>query len=140
MTAPLADGHRALIYLMVMMSAADGDMSDNELAEMNRLVTSLPVFEGLSADQLPTIASDCVDMLSQDDGLTEILSLITAHLPVHLRETAYTLACDIAAADGLVVEEEARLLDLLRDALRLDGLVCAALERASRARHLRLEA
>jgi tellurite resistance protein len=52
-----------------------------------------------------------------------------------LRETAYTVACDVAAADGSLAEEEANLLELLRGRLSIDRLVAAAIERATYARH-----
>jgi tellurite resistance protein len=56
-------------------------------------------------------------------------------LPQPLRETAYAVACDVAAADGTLAEEEANLLELLRRRLRVDRLVAAAIERATYARH-----
>jgi tellurite resistance protein len=56
-------------------------------------------------------------------------------LPEKLRETAYAMACDVAAADGTVMPEEARLLAILRDRLKIDRLAGAAIERGARARH-----
>ena len=41
----------------------------------------------------------CADLLDDEEGLDKALSLIEAALPAKLRETAYALACDIAAAD-----------------------------------------
>jgi len=56
-------------------------------------------------------------------------------LPEKLRETAYALACDVAAADGKVTQEEARILQMVRDHLQIGRLPAAAIERGSRARH-----
>ena len=39
-------------------------------------------------------------LLTQEDGLDVALDQIGAALPAPLRETAYALACDVAAADG----------------------------------------
>ncbi len=50
-----------------------------------------------------------------------------------MRETAYAVACDIAAADGKVSEEETRLLEMIRDGLEIDRLVAVAIERGARA-------
>jgi len=55
--------------------------------------------------------------------------------PDRLHETAYALAVEIAAADLDVKPEELRFLQMLRDALELDSLTCAAIERGARARH-----
>ena len=52
-----------------------------------------------------------------------------------LRETAYLLACDVAAADGDATEEELVFLQQLRIALEIDRLVAGAIERAARARY-----
>jgi hypothetical protein len=52
-----------------------------------------------------------------------------------LRETAYALACEVAAADGALAIEELNLLDILRRGLNVDRLVAVAIERATYARH-----
>ncbi|MCP4329218.1 MAG: tellurite resistance TerB family protein [Alphaproteobacteria bacterium] len=127
--------HDALIYTMVMVSAADRNMSDAELQAIGRVVNHLPVFRDFDADTLPLVAQDCAKLLSRDDGLDRTLDTILVSLPEHLRETAYAIACDVAAADGRVVNEEVRLLQLLRDKLEVDRLIAAAIERGARARH-----
>ena len=60
---------------------------------------------------------------------------VVSGLPAKLAETAYALACDVAAADGQVKQEESRLLEMLRYRLDLDRLAAAAIERAARARY-----
>jgi tellurite resistance protein len=51
-----------------------------------------------------------------------------------LRETAYALAVEIAAADRRIEPEEMRLLEMIRHQLGVDRLVAAAIERSARAR------
>ena len=126
--------HAALIYTMVLVSAADRNMTDSELRMMGDLITALPVFHDYSRDLLPSTAASCAELLDSDDGLEQALRLIKASLPEHLRETAYALACDIAAADGRVRPEEARMLEMIRYELGLDRLLSAAIERGARAR------
>ncbi|MBA4095319.1 MAG: hypothetical protein C0484_00935 [Rhodospirillum sp.] len=130
--------HAALIYTMVIMSAADRDMSDAELGAMTDMVGHLPVFRDYDKSMISKTSGSCVEMLKDGDGLEKILKLIRAALPERLRETAYALACDVAAADSTVTPEEARLLDLLRYELQIGKLVAAAIERGARARHLTL--
>ncbi|MFO1146710.1 MAG: tellurite resistance TerB family protein [Rhodospirillales bacterium] len=126
--------HTALIYTMVLVSAADRRMPDAELRKMGEILGTLPVFEGFDQDSLPHVAGACADLLNDDDGLDRTFGLIEAALPPKLRETAYVLACDIAAADQKVTEEEARMLEMIRDRLHIDRLVAAAIERGARAR------
>lgn len=129
------DRHAALITTMVLMSAAEGRMSDAEIDTMTRLVGSLPAFDGFDRSRIAAIGRDCVDLLQRDDGLDVALGRITEALPTPLRETAYALACDVVAADRGATQSELRLLAMLRDRLELDPLVAAAIERAARARH-----
>ena len=63
------------------------------------------------------------------------MAFIKKALPAKLHETAYALACDVAAADGNVTREEARLLEMIRHHLAIERLAAAAIERGARARH-----
>ena len=49
-------------------------------------------------------------------------------------ETAYALACDVAAVDGEATQEELRVLELMRHRLNIDRLIAAGIERGARAR------
>jgi hypothetical protein len=55
-------------------------------------------------------------------------------LAAKLCETAYVLACDVAAADQEVTEKEARMLEMIRHRLKIDRLIAAAIEHGARAR------
>jgi tellurite resistance protein len=127
--------HDALIYTMVLVSAADRDMTDNEIQTIGELVRHLPAFANYDRDQLPKAAAACADLLQGENGLDKVLDAIAGALPGRLRETAYLIACDIAAADAKVTQEEARLLELIRYRLEIGRLPAAAIERAARARH-----
>ncbi len=127
--------HTALIYTMVLVSAADGDMTDAELSVIGDITRSLPVFKDYDSEQLTQAAADCAELLSVDDGFETVLGMIAQALPERLRETAYVLACDVAAADLSTGEEELRLLEMLRNHLEIESLVTVAIERAARARH-----
>lgn len=130
----MLDAPSALIYTMVMVSAVDRDMTDPELRTIGSLVKGLPAFAGFDVKRLPKTAAACAERLGRPKGLDAVMAAITRALPKSLRETAYALACDIAAADGRVSDEEGRLLDLFRQRLGLDQLTAAAIERAARAR------
>lgn len=130
--------HAALIYTMVLVSASDREMPDDELRKIGELIRGLPVFAGFDGETLPRVAAACADILDAADGLDRTLALIEEALPPRLRETAYALACDVAAADGKVQDEEAEILALLRHRLNIERLIASAIERAARARYTRL--
>ncbi len=130
--------HTALIYVMVLMSAADSHMTDRELYTMGELVRTLPVFRDYNIDLLPQAAEACAEILGQDNGLDAVIDVVNDSLPSNLRETAYAMACDIAAVDGRLKQEEIKLLEFLRHKLDIDRLTAAAIERGSRARYATL--
>ena len=129
------DPQTALIYLMVIASAADADMRDEELRTIGDTIRMLPVFHGFDHDRLTDVTDACTELLQDPDGLDRAFVEIRAALPVHLRETAYALACDVVVADGKTSQEELRLLEITRHRLDVDRLVAAAIERGARARH-----
>ena len=126
--------HRALIYTMVIVSAADNELPEAELRIIGDIVDDLPVFRDFDQGELPEALNDCTELIGHDDGLEETLTTIKAALPAKLRETAYAIACDLVAADGEASQEELRILELIRHRLNLERLVAAAIERGARAR------
>lgn len=128
----------ALVSVMIATSAADGNMSTLELRSINTIIDMLPVFQGYDADRSQQVAALIGDLFTEEDGIDALLGLVEAALPDHLRETAYALACDVAAADGEVKMSELRMLEETRDTLRIGRLAAAAIERGARARHQRL--
>lgn len=125
----------ALLYAMITTAAVDRRITDDELSRIGSIVKELPPFVAYDQEWLVTEAQACGAVLSKQDGLAKVLDLIEAGLPEHLRETAYVLAAEVAATDLKVRVEEVRFLDMLGGRLGLDKLVCAALERAAKARH-----
>jgi tellurite resistance protein len=128
---------QALIYTMVTMSGVEGKINAVELAEIRQLVQVLPIFHDFDEHRLVTVAQEAGEILQDKEGLKAILGLVKQALPPRLRETAYALAVEVAASDLAVGKEELRCLAILRDALGLDKLVTAAIERSAIARYQR---
>lgn len=129
------DHHAALIHTMVLVAASEGRMSDPEMEVMGRQVRHLPIFRDFDPERIIEVGKDCAELLEQEDGLEVALERIAAALPGPLRETAYALAVEVAAADGRPEEAELRMLELIRHRLHVDRLVAAAIERGAQARH-----
>ena len=128
----------ALIAVMVTTSAADETLSTNELLSIDRMVDALPAFSDYDKDRLKTVSQAVFDMLEEEDGLDALLGLVKEALPDGFNETAYALACDVAAADGKVKMSELRFLEMIRHELSVGRLAAAAIERGARARHQRV--
>lgn len=125
-----------LVALMVAISASDENIRTAELLKIQASVNMLPIFGDYDIDRITTISQMVFDLFEQEDGLDALFGLIRENLPERLNETAYALACDVAAADGLLAETELRLLEEIRYELNIDRLHAAAIERGARARHL----
>jgi len=130
----MLDHHRALIYTMVIVSAADNELPEAELRIIGDIVGDLPIFRDFDQAELPRVLNDWTELIGRENGLEETLTAIKAALPAKLRETAYAIACDLVAADGEASQEELRILELIRHRLNLERLVAAAIERGARAR------
>lgn len=125
----------ALVMLMVMVSASDRAMKDEELAKIGQIVSSFPVFDGYSHDRLVATSETASLALSEDGGLDSVVKAIAEAIPERLHDTAYACGVEIAAADLSLRQEELRVLQMLRDAFGLDKLTVAALERSAMARY-----
>ena len=127
--------HEALVCAMVLMSVADGPMSNAELSKMSRMVQELPAFGDFHFNEIETVTETVAGLLTRADGLDIAFGLLREALPMRLRETAYLLACEVCAADGDASQEELRFLQDIRIGLDLDRLIAGAIERAAKARY-----
>ncbi|KEJ95447.1 Tellurite resistance protein [Pseudosulfitobacter pseudonitzschiae] len=128
----------ALVAVMIAVSASDSKMDTAELIKINSAINNLPVFADYDVDRLSTVSQVVLDLFDEEDGLDALFGLVREALPERLFETAYALACDVAASNGHLSDGELRLLEEIRYELNLDRLHAAAIERGARARHLTL--
>lgn len=127
-----------LVALMIAISASDENVRTAELVKIDSTVNNLPIFADYDADRVRDMSVLVFDLFAQEDGLDALFGMIRDALPERLIETAYALACDVAAADGSLQETELRLLEEMRHELHIDRLHAAAIERGARARHMSL--
>jgi tellurite resistance protein len=123
---------------MIAVSMSDANVRTSELLTIETFINHLPIFADFDADRIKTVSSIVIDLFSEEDGLDALFGLIRDNLPERLFETAYALACDVAAADGTIREAELRLLEEIRYELALDRLHAAAIERGARAHYATL--
>ena len=126
----------ALVAVMVAVSISDETIKTAELVSIERIVNHLPVFATYDADRIKQVSQTIFDLFEEEDGLDALFGLVRDALPERLYETAYALACDVAAADGRLQETELRFLEEIRYELNIDRLHGAAIERGARARHM----
>jgi len=124
----------ALVYAMVLVSAADRSMSDEELRRIGDIVRLLPAFADYEDSRALEDAKTCAQILEDADGLEAVIGLMREAIPASYGDLVYAVACEVAAADGSLVQEELRLLEILRHRFEVDRLIAAAIERGVAAR------
>ncbi len=128
----------ALVAVMVAISAADEDVPTSELVAIERIVNHMPIFAGYDFDRVSRVSQSVFTLFEEEDGLEALFGLIRDALPEHIFETAYALACDVAAADGTIRQTELRLLEEIRGELAIDRLHAVAIEWGAKVRHVTL--
>lgn len=135
---PFLTPQDSLVALMIAVSASDENIRTAELVKIQSAVNNLPIFADYDIDRISLMSRTVFDLFEQEDGLAAMFGMLRGSLPEALFETAYALACDVAAADGQLPETELRLLEEIRYELNIDRLHAAAIERGARARHMTL--
>jgi tellurite resistance protein len=127
-----------LIAVMIAVSVSDETIRTAELMSIERMVNHLPVFANYEIERITAVANIVYDILADEDGLDIFWDVVRQNLPERFYDTAYAMACDVAASDGTAREGELRLLEDMRYELKIDRLLAAAIEAGARARHRRL--
>lgn len=135
-SAPSMSVQDAIIYLMVMTSASDGQIVDEEIRTIGRVVRSFPLFSDADEQALVQTAEAAGQMMASEGGLVKVLDAAAATLPGHLVETAYAAVVDVVTADESLSGPEIRVMELIRNALAVSDDGASAIERAARARHM----
>jgi len=123
---PSLSSQDCLVAVMIAVSASDENIRTAELMSIQAIVNHLPIFAQYDVERIKTVAAMVLDLLSEEDGLDALFGLI--------HETAYAMACDVAAADGKLGQVELRMLQEIRHELEVDRLHGAAIEAGARAR------
>ena len=126
--------HSALVHVMVLTACADKELAEEEIRLMGEMIKTWPVFRSYDIDRLASDSENCLAYLEKEDGIDEMMEDIVSVLPARLGETAYALACDVAAADGDLTQTELEVLMIIRQSLGVSRLHAAAIEVGARAR------
>lgn len=124
----------ALVYTMVVVAVSDMDMTQEEQDHMTGLVGYLPALSSYQVERLASDIDNCMALLDQIEGLDAVIGLIAEAVPESHYDLVYAVACEVAASDGSLSQEELLLLEMFRHELNVDRLTAAAIERGVAAR------
>jgi tellurite resistance protein len=113
-----SERNAALVEIMMLAAAADGQVSQLELQALLRRVMERPEFEGTRADELNALIEGSVAKLSTARTLDTILKSLRERLPDHkTRMLGFGLAAAVAFADQRATPSELGLLKTFQAAL-----------------------
>ncbi len=140
MSEPQHPGHPvtvqdALVAVMIATCISDERHQTSELLAISQLIDHLPVFAEYPENRIREVTSFVTDLFGIEDGLTVFFQAIRDVLPSRFTDTAYALACDVAASDHRLRQIELRFLQEVRHELDIDRLTAAAIERSAGARY-----
>ncbi len=128
----------AIITLMVLTAASDGDMRDVEFRTIGRVVRSFSLFSQSDEENLVETARIAGCLMSAENGLANVFAAARQALPLHLRETAYAAMVDVVTADENLNMTELRVLEMARERLDISDEGAQAIEHSARVRHATL--
>jgi tellurite resistance protein len=105
---------RLYAEVMVLVSAADGTLAEEEARAMVESLASDPLFHDVSAERAQAFIKEAVSALSSQ-GLSERLRALAQGISTHAqRLRAFRLAMKVAQSKGTPSAAERRVLDLLQ--------------------------
>jgi hypothetical protein len=131
------DPRRFLIEAMVGAMYADGVADPREMAEVEKQISTHPMFSGLGAGPARTLVELSNDAIKFAGSANGRAPAIAKGLPARIhRLAAYGMAAEVATADDEVVTGELNFLEALRIALRISPVEAEAIVDAARADQL----
>jgi uncharacterized tellurite resistance protein B-like protein len=114
-----APPEQAYVEIMMLMTAADGDLGGDELEHFGHQLAWRAEFEALTPEQVGLFMERSLRHLGQE-GVDARLTALSAQLPLPAqRLTAFRLALEIALVDGAADQRERALLKLLQERFAL---------------------
>ncbi|MDM8569469.1 tellurite resistance TerB family protein [Thiotrichales bacterium HSG1] len=106
----------AFLAIALASSAADGDIDESESKSIFAYMLQMKMFDSIKEKQMSEMFKKLITVL-QNEGVGGLVSIAKSSLPDELRETAFSCAVDIAFADGVVDDNEKKLLNELQNVL-----------------------
>ena len=114
-TFSVVEGITGVALLMV---AADGYVSDEEVELLNASLFRMKIFKGFSAEQLQQLF-DKVSRELKQRSCDDFLQLMIHAIPSDMAMSVFAIAVDLAFADGEMCEEEQAILEFMYGLLEI---------------------
>lgn len=100
---------RAVLAMPIMVAASDGEISLPETEQIGNMCMFSPVFHAVGGKRTSELGVEIVKDIKAN-GMTQVFQRSTAALSPKLRETAMCFAIRTALADGVLEDNEKKIL------------------------------
>jgi hypothetical protein len=106
--------------ILLAASACDGHISEDEFNQLLAALFRMKLFERINEKQFNQVMNKLMGVLKKHgpDALTDGC---VETLPSDLRKAAFTNACNIVLADGILEDDEKEFINTLQDKLQLEA-------------------
>jgi hypothetical protein len=108
--------HEGFAGILLGASACDGHIADEEVQSLFTMLGRMKMYQRYTEKNWSTLMNRLLGLLKRK-GVDTLLEKATEAIPPELRATAFTNACDIVLADGVVEDDEKDFLDKLQNRL-----------------------
>lgn len=108
----------SFIGIIVSITAADGDISDEETADLISILNKSKTISKLDSNNFKK-AVDKVFRVLKVNGVEKLLELSMNGLNETLQVGLFSLACDLAYSDGYIEKAEEQVLERLKDCFKI---------------------
>lgn len=112
-----ASDDQLLVYGMMLMIGADGDVQQEELATLNSFVMTLPEFRG---KDLREVFRGAQQTLKGKKSVEDAVQALAGIESPAVKKKLYVVAADLALSSGDIDEGEEKLLDAMQKVLGID--------------------
>ncbi|MCK6487157.1 MAG: tellurite resistance TerB family protein [Planctomycetes bacterium] len=112
-----ASDDQLLVYGMMLMVGADGDVQQEELATLNSFVITLPEFRG---KDLREVFRGAQQTLKGKKSVEDAVAALAGIESPAVKKKLYVVAADLALSSGDIDEGEEKLLEQMQKVLGID--------------------
>lgn len=113
------NAEEAFAAIAIAVSAVDDSIDDVEIDNIVTYLRRMRLFREYETQHFVALFERLLRLLHQE-GPEQLAELAQEALPETLRPTAFALSLDVALADGVITDEEKKMIQHLRITLNID--------------------
>jgi uncharacterized tellurite resistance protein B-like protein len=123
----------AFCGILLAIIAADGVITNDEILDFYSATTKAEVMKGVDQNQFKRIMEKLMSVLKKQ-GYGDLLQLCALGLTPDMHQGTFAYACDLVFSDSNVDPAEAKIMDRIKELLKIDDAFAEKAGRVARAK------